>query len=62
MEVATPAADLSPEDLATLMALLNRIRTTLGAARIPARPGPGPGPGRGPVRVPAPRPADRPPR
>jgi len=54
------AADLSPEDLATLMSLLNRI----GAARTLARPGPGPGPGpgRGPVRVPAPRPADRPPR
>jgi DNA-binding MarR family transcriptional regulator len=54
------AADLSPEDLATLMSLLNRIRATLGAARTPARPGPGSG--RGPVRVPAPRPADRPPR
>ncbi len=29
------AADLSPDDLATLMSLLNRIRTTLGAARTP---------------------------
>ena len=29
------AADLSPEDLATLMSLLNRIRTTLGTARTP---------------------------
>jgi MarR family transcriptional regulator, organic hydroperoxide resistance regulator len=29
------AADLGPEDLATLMSLLNRIRTTLGAARTP---------------------------
>lgn len=29
------AADLSPDDLATLMLLLNRIRTTPGAARTP---------------------------